>query len=211
MRARQYLNLTIVLALVCGLAATMTANAVADSIGDLNLLSNQTVTASTIFNWGNYGWIQPPNVTDGAYDEFVFLDGDSNQQLVISGFTSPVGQIRLWNYGDRIPQTVTIESSTTNVTIPTWGAAWATASTLFETTLTPTPVSIVQSSGAETIISVSAPAGTRSLYFNFGDSGGTGMAVAEIQAFGTPEPSALVLLACGLTALLAYAWRAKRR
>ena len=72
-------------------------------------------------------------------------------------------------------------------------------------------MSVVQSSGAETIISVSAPAGTQSLYFNFGNSGGTGMAVAEIQAFAAPEPSALVLLACGVMALLAYAWRAKRR
>ena len=90
MRARQYS--AIVLALVCGLAAMMTANAVADSIGDLNLLSGKTATVSSIYNYGNYGWIQPGNVTDGANDEFVFLDGDSNQQLVISGFNSAVGR-----------------------------------------------------------------------------------------------------------------------
>jgi hypothetical protein len=209
MRARQYFAM--VLALVCGLTAMMAGNAVADLIGDPNLLSGKTATASTIYSWGNFGWIQPGNVTDGAYDEHVFLDGDSHQQLVISGFNSAVGEIRLWNYGDRIPSTVTIKSSTTNVTIGNWGSGWDTASSLFETALTSAPVSVVQSSNAETIIPVSAPAGTQSLYFDFGDSGGTGMAIAEIQAIGVPEPSAIILLTCGLMGLLAYAWRAKPR
>jgi hypothetical protein len=63
---------------------------------------------------------------------------------------------------------------------------------------------------------VSAPAGTRSLYFNFGaigggDAGWNIARISEIQAFSSvPEPSAVALIVSGMVALLAYAWRKRK-
>jgi hypothetical protein len=63
---------------------------------------------------------------------------------------------------------------------------------------------------------VNAAAGTKSLYFNFGTTGGGDVGwniarISEIQAFAAvPEPSTVALLASGVMALLAYAWKKRK-
>ena len=227
MRTRQ--SVVVALLVVCGLAmAAGTANAdTAPWISDSNLLANDPV----LLNWGtNAGY-----ATDLDGTAALFNTGNPVQQMEIYGFNSAIGTIRLWvdttTNGNGAPLQASIWSSTNannTLTSPDLGSSGNTANH-FETLLAGGATPVTLGNAAFTCdhpewwaaagyheFTVNAPAGTQSLYFNFyggnaanGNTGGVG--IIEAQAFApTPEPSSLVLLACGLIALLAYAWRKRK-
>jgi hypothetical protein len=153
------------------------------SPADANLLSGKDVVASS-----QYGGYLASAATDGTAAQHVFADGDSAMRLVIHGLNSAVQQIRMWrNTTDtnRVPAQVTIRSSTSDN---------AALTDTFETSLIQAmalgPAAFTD--GCLTI-NVNAPAGTRSLYVDFGgaDASGSphGDRIVEIQAFAAREPS----------------------
>ena len=125
--------------------------------------------------------------------DFVFDRPDDDQRLTIHGFNSSVGTVR--NLGRNLrPLQVAIYSSTTDTASLT--------NTSFETQLV-SSVSLASrwtpadNNTVYAQFNVAAPAGTRSLFFDFGagndTTGDTGFArVCEVQAFATPEPSTMV-------------------
>lgn len=187
-----------------------------------NLLANRPVAASSELG-GSYTKdkvTDEKNLNAGAND-FVFAHDDKNQQLVVHGFNSSVGMIRVWTGDDIPPLEVTIKSSKSAWTnsSPDWNTVGDTFDNLVDT------VSVANktdwSSAGEGLgwfrdFYVSAPEGTQSLYFNFGSGNAlnginTGFArIAEIQAFAVPEPSTIVMLSLSVLGLLAYAWRKRK-
>jgi hypothetical protein len=172
------------------------------SVSDANLLSGAAVVASSQYNAS----FVPSAVTDGTAAQQVFADGDNDMRLVVHGFNSQIRQIRIWrdtSDTNRVPAQVTIRSSESDN---------ASLADPFETALVNTIVLGPEAfTDGYATINVAAPAGTRSLFFDFGgvDSNGShyGARVMEIQAFAAPEPSTSVLLGMGLLGLLVYVWR----
>ena len=165
-----------------------------------NLLLGKPVTASSAYN-ANF---VPSTVTDGLANEFAFADDDSTRSMFINGFDSAVNLIRIWAVNDRFPSTVMIESTTVaNSTNPG------------DYTTLATVANPVFNSQGFMDVAVNASAGTQGLEFLFGPgSNAPGTGISEIQAFATgqvvPEPPSIALVACGVTSLLAYAWRKRK-
>jgi hypothetical protein len=174
-----------------------------------NVLSGATAVSSTS--------IAAPFPASAAVDDLVravppadqdhgliFNNGDQSQRLGLAGSFGAIQEIRIWTipaaFDERIPHSVMVRSSTTSHA----GAALITAAN-FETALGSFPLGIGAFTGAAAgtdntyaTIAVSAPAGTQSLYLDFGaDFEFKGERITEVQAF-VPEPTgiALTLVAC---------------
>jgi hypothetical protein len=165
-----------------------------------NVLQGASVVASSAYN----GSFVPSVLTDGVTNEFAYSDGDPTRAMAITGFNSAVNLIRVWACNDRIPNAVTIGSTTV-----------ANSTDMNDYTPLTTVSNLVFNSQGFADIAVNAPDGTQGLGFLWGPgSNASGTAFAEIQAFATgqvvPEPSAIVLFACGAISLLAYAWRKRK-
>lgn len=181
----------------------------APAVGDVNLLLGKPVSASSSYG----GPFSPSFATDGTGNQHVFQDPAADQRLVISQIGSGFDTIRLWRDPEspRVPARALIKSSTENLSAYD-DALWASQAPLIDLS------TIEFNAAGYADISVNAPVGTESLFFDFGagDSNGAsyGVRVVEVQAFsfGTavPEPSALALCAGGLFGLLAYAWRRRK-
>ena len=172
------------------------------SVNDSSLLGGMEVIASS-----EYNGYAASGATDKTSTQHVFADGDTDMRMVIHGFSSEIKQIRIWrdmSDPNRVPAIVTIKSSKNNN---------ASLTDLFETPLAEAVVLGADAFSADgyATISVSAPAGTRSLLFDFGDvdsnGGYYGLRIMEIQAFATPEPSTSALLSIGVVGWLFHAWR----
>jgi hypothetical protein len=134
----------------------------------------------------------------------IFDNGDQSQRLGLSGSFGAIQEIRIWTIpvaaDERIPHDVLVRSSTTAYT----GASLITSGN-FETLLGSFPLGIGAFTGTSVgtdntyaTVFVNAPAGTQSLYLDFGaDQQFKGERITEVQAF-VPEPSAMALAACGL-------------
>ena len=172
------------------------------SVADANLLAGTHVVASS-----EYSGYLASAATDKTANDHVFSDGDTDMRMVIHGFSSGIKEIRIWRNmtdGNRVPSMVTVRSSTNNN---------ASLTDLFETSLADTVLlgpDAFSSDGYATM-NINAPAGTQSLYFDFGgvDSNGAnyGLRIMEIQAFSTAEPSTSALLGVGMLGWPFYVWR----
>lgn len=191
---RTFFLTTATLVGLTGLAAKSDAAAITDP----NLLSGKSVVASSVL-WS----FSAANAVDGTHVLHVFddvppLPARESQQILVHGFNSDIGEIRIWSdpyANDRIINSVTIRSSTNNNTALT---------DTFETELVATMAPTFNSNLASFL--VSAPAGTQSLRFDFGTSGSSGstagVRVAELQAFPVPEPASIALLGLAIPVLL---------
>jgi hypothetical protein len=172
-------------------------------IDDQNLLSGKPVTASSFYL--GMPAFDPSHITDGTTLAHVFDENDAQRSMAITGFDSSVGLIRVWRDGDRVPDTVTIASTTVADSINPSDYAALTSVTGLR--------SMFNAEGYADI-PVNAPAGTKGLGFLWGPGDNApGARLQEIQAFAgapVPEPSTVVMLACGLVSLLAYAWRKRK-
>lgn len=178
-------------------------------ITDANLLSGKPVVASSLYSAS----FDPSYATDGTANDQVFQgpwDGgtDTDMRLVIHGLGSGFNLIRLWEDltdPNRVPAQVTIRSSRSDMT--------SLAPASFETALG-SVANLFFNADGYVDISVIAPAGTQSLFLEFGgvDALGQsyGVRISEVQAFMVPEPATLVLAAGGLIGLLVYAWRQRK-
>ena len=176
--------------------------------------------------------------------DFLFAAGDTQRRLVISGFNSDIALIRLWTEPDFAPADMMVLSSTENITSVDWStldaeATFPTCLTMITgMTLNPMPegdyttwaegdtagswvVSEQCGCGPTTAPTlykdflVSAPAGTQSLYFDFGSAlggyAGLSVRISEIQAFSAvPEPGTMALLFSGLLGMLSCGWRKRK-
>lgn len=172
------------------------------SVNDSSLLGGLEVVTSS-----EYAGFSASGATDKASAQHVFADGDTDMRMVIHGFNSEIKQIRIWrdmSDSNRVPAMVTIRSSKSNN---------ASLTDLFETSLVESVALGTEAFSADgyATISVNAPAGTRSLLFDFGDvdsnGGYYGLRIMEIQAFATPEPSTSALLSIGVVGLVVQVWR----
>ncbi len=163
------------------------------AVSDLNLLSGISA-AGTLYepNWlprtatdGKGG------VTDGVQCDWVSPTWDGNPRLALWGIEGELQKIRIWGSGDLDPDEVEIRSSTSLIA-PTTGAFAANLADSYETVL----LEMTSTAGAWIAAGmtgdqpwqmyyieylVSAPAGTQSLLFDFGDSGRT--RIVEVQGF----------------------------
>lgn len=181
----------------------------APAIGDANLLLGKPVSASSSYG----GPFSPAFATDGTGEQHVFQDPGGDQRLVVSSIDSGFNTIRLWRDPEspRVAARALIKSSSLDL-IAFDDPLWASQSTLTDLT------SIAFNDAGYADITVNAPAGTESLFFDFGagDSNGSsyGIRVVEVQAFNfaqtVPEPASVTLLAGAVLGLLAYAWRRRK-
>ena len=134
------------------------------------------------------------SLLDGKSEKgFAFADNESSSRIAISGFSSPVRQIDLWDTGkdSRSPRLVKVRSSLK--------AQNSLDSADYETELGSfipvfRPVATADKKFAYlSSLAVKAPEGTRSLLLDFGPSAafvngaeGVGTRLAEIQAFAEP-------------------------
>lgn len=202
-------------------AMSVTANAT-PIVSDDNLLLGETVASSSFVTGQDPALAVDGKaaVTGGVNCDLIM--NDPEPRLVVSGFNSPIDTIRIWGIGDVDPTAVTIKSSTSLLT-PTTGSFASDLYTSFETSLVPYTTSLTWTSAGTSgdqpwavhylEYSVSAPAGTQSLYLAFSPSPNYGLGwtrISEVQAFGVPEPSTSVLVVAGVLGLLAYAWRKRK-
>lgn len=185
------------------------------SVYEGNLLTNKPVAVSSDFqpDYAANNAVDGQGGDGGANNDLVFQSGDQNQRLIVHGFDSSIGLIRVWTGNDLAPLTLSIQSSTADQS----DVNAFVGTTLVEVT------SLVDGWMTDTDgrwyrdFAVNAPTGTKSLFFDFGSGNmlngfGAGFArVAEIQAYAAvPEPSTIALLATSLVGLLAYAWRKRK-
>ena len=137
-------------------------------------------------------------------DGLTFLDSDTNQRLAITGFNSPLREIRLFSDpvdGGRLPPLLTIYYSTLSTTSLTSSDSNYTGSNggLLVPTMSLSPASfdhpVAGANSAYLDLFVNAPAGTQTLLFEFGAATDLGDRIAEVQAFAVPEPESLAALA----------------
>jgi len=149
-----------------------------------NAVSGWPVEVSSTYS-EDAGWAKT-HLTDGTNASHVFADGDASQRLAIHGFNSSVKLVRIWRAWDRVAQEVTIRASRSDLTSLKAGD--------YEISLAAkVPLSFNADHYAD--VRVEAPAGTKSLFFDFGDrteyytAGGwdrpAGIRIEEIQAFAT--------------------------
>lgn len=179
----------------------------APMISDPNLLSGLAAipgdaASSSVFNASYDLPFATNGIGGGPGADFVFDPNDSDQRLAITGFNSAIVDVRIWS-GDLRPNQVTIESSTTSKISLTAAD--------YETTLVPLTSLVGQfnppSGQGYVDFAVSAPAGTKSIFFDFGAGQDTTPSpgfdrISEVQAFA-PEPASLGLLGLGGLSLLA--------
>lgn len=178
-----------------------------------NLLEGEASWARNI-----YGYYPPdPNIegsgalaVDGTTDPLL-LDWRASR-LVVHGFESDVERVRLWSLNDGsywVPDAVTIKSSLSNISSLEAGD--------YETLLLPVTEILAEDwtfdpnvgpNYAYVDFLVSAPAGTQSLFFDFGVGSGLNVEtrIVEVQAFAVvPEPQTWVMMALGLALSLGHA------
>jgi hypothetical protein len=180
------------------------------AIGDVNVLQGKAVVASNTY-WTESGVFNASFATDGTGNQQVFADFGDDQRMVVHGINSGFNTLRLWRDPEapRVPARALIKSSTTDTS--------SLDASFYDMTLTNLSSLAFNEAGYVDIL-VNAPAGTQSLYLDFGVSDslggeGHGVRVVELQAFnlaGVPEPSSLAILSCGLVGLVAYGWRKRK-
>jgi hypothetical protein len=182
------------------------------SVYEANLLTNKPVAFSSEYlpDYAANNAVDGQGGDGGPGNDFVFLPGDQNQRLIVHGFDSSVGLIRVWTGADLAPLSLSIMSSTVDqsdvgafagtelVSVPDLANGW----------MTDTDGRLYRD------FAVNTPVGTKSLYFNFGNGNilqgaGAGFArVLEVQAYAVPEPSTVAMLVTGLVGLLV--WRKRK-
>jgi hypothetical protein len=157
--------------------------------------------------------------------------GGVNQQLLaMTGFNSSIGEIWIYSLTNdalRVPEFVTIKSSTSSTTSLSdlsYETSLVTNLQIGQTYFTHQPIVDVGQDpfyapsptiGVRyAVIPVNAPAGTQSLYFDFGAGGsfgGNGARIQEIQAFAAvPEPSSIAIV-CGALGTMLFSQRFRRK
>ena len=186
------------------------ADAASVSVTSDNLLKGMTTSAASEYS-GDYA---ATKAVDGLPEvsDWVSKGGAGTQILSVSGFDSAVGLIRIWSNADIPVRSVAIRSSTNSLpsTNPADYATSLVATTTYDAALTGWTHNpdVANMTGDYYIdYSVSAPAGTKSLLFDFTNSGNVWVRVEEVQAYAIPEPTTMGLLVTGLISIVAYAWR----
>jgi hypothetical protein len=129
----------------------------------------------------------------------LFADADTDQRVAITGFNSNLGVIRFFTSPSdpgRFPSSLTIYysvNSTTSLTSSNYTDVLLATTPLNGLAFTPVAGSTV----AYMDLFVNAPVGTQSLLFDIGSANLEGDRISEVQAFATPEPSSLYLVAAG--------------
>ena len=161
-------------------------------------------SSNTIFGAGlsqiDDNFVNTANQDNGL----IFADSDTDQRAAITGFNSPVRDIRFFTSPadpGRFPSSLTIYysvNSTTSLTASNYTGLLLAAATLNGPAFTP----VAGSTAAYIDLYVNAPAGTQSLLFDIGNANGEGDRISEVQAFATaPEPASLCLMAAGFFVL----------
>jgi hypothetical protein len=148
--------------------------------------SQPTFTASAVLD----GLIRSDaNGDNGLF----FANDDRDQRLAIAGFKGPIREIRLLsNVGDlsRLPRTITIRASTRDMSgepsldVADYPVELVSDSPNYREPAGDPPddqVFVAQ-------FAVDVPADARALLFSFGDAGGAGDRISEIQAFADAPP-----------------------
>lgn len=183
---------------------------------EVNVLHGGTVAVSSL-NVGPAADVVDNLAADNTQDApFLFGLDDPDQRMSITGFNSGFHTVRMFGIptGDfRFIQTITLASSMT-ATSSLNPADYETALGTFPLagrTYLPYLQGVSADSRGYFEMTVSAPAGTRSLLVSCGDADGAGDRIYEVQAITTvPEPTATVLVMSGVFGLLAYAWRKRK-
>jgi hypothetical protein len=127
----------------------------------------------------------------------IFADSDTDQRVAITGFNSQILDIRFFTSPSdpgRFPSSLTIYysvNSTTSLTSSNYTGLLLASTVLSGAAFTP----VAGSTAAYIDFSVNAPLGTQSLLFDIGNANGEGDRISEVQAFTTPEPPSLCLIA----------------
>jgi hypothetical protein len=184
------------------------------------LLPGSDLNASSIASYGpnpsqavdNY--INTASQDDGQ----VFANDDTDQRLAITGFDSPILDVRLYldpTDPSRFPSSVTIYYSTLSTTSLISTSSDYTGSNggllLPDTTLSASSITPLPGAHSGPIdFYVDSPVGTQTLLFDFGPVTSLGVRISEVQAFATtPEPGTFAIFACA--ALVLGAIRLRRR
>lgn len=199
-------------AMVVVLAVSGASAALVDVSDPLNVLDGQTVAVSSQHVLtGSFGL--PSKLVDNlaadnlSDDGFLFGDFDGDQRMSISGFTSGFTSVRIYSVhtdSNRSIASVVLRSST-SLTSSLTASDYETDLGTFaidETDYVPYVTDVLAVIRGYLELSVSAPAGTRSLYVGLPGPSGQGERVYEVQAL-IPEPASAAFLGLALSSLLA--------
>src|SRR5262245_38841076 len=140
-------------------------------------------------------------------DGLTFLDDDTNQRLAITGFNSPLREIRLFSDPAdtrRVPSSLTVYYSTLSTTSLMSSDSNYTGANggLLVPTMALSPASfnhpIAGANSSYLDLFVNSPAGTQTLLFALGPTTDLGDRVSEVPAFAVPEPGSLAALTLGV-------------
>jgi hypothetical protein len=155
--------------------------------------------------------------TSNQDNGLIFVNGDPDQRFVVTGFNSPILDIRFFgspNDPTRLPPSLTIYYSTLSTTSINASDSNYTGGNggVLVPFMTLTSASLNNPIGGATNayidLSVNAPAGTQTLLFDLGSANGNGDRIDEVQAFATPEPGSLAVL--GILSGIALLWRRRK-
>jgi hypothetical protein len=187
------------------------ADAASVSVTSDNLLKGMTVSATSEYS-GEYA---ATKAVDGLPEvsDWVSTVGAGTQILSVSGFDSAVGLIRLWSNTDIPVKSVAIRSSTNS--IPSTNPGDYETSLVTTRTYDAALTGWTRNPNWENLsgdyyidYAVSAPAGTRSLLFDFTNTANAWVRVEEVQAYSAvPEPTTMGLVVTAMLGIVAYAWR----
>ncbi|HLK68084.1 MAG TPA: PEP-CTERM sorting domain-containing protein [Bryobacteraceae bacterium] len=188
----------------------------------LALLPSSDLGASTIdgagFTGGITDTVDNRAGTNNQDDGLIFVDGDPDQRFVITGFNSPIVDIRFFSSPNdlvRLPPSLTIYYSTLSTLSINAGDSNYTGGNggVLVPTMALTSASlnhlIPGATNAYIDLPVNAPAGTQTLLFDVGSANGLGDRIDEVQAFATPEPGTLPAL--GILGVAALLWSRRRK